>query len=88
MGLKFEEIIFICFLEKNYFWQNLRFRCRTITREKLSNRPEIWHRCSFYMSSDRLRGPNKSSHYGKRYVRLKIKKKKIYESRLLREYLI
>ena len=29
MWLKFQKIIFICFLEKNYIWQNLRFRWRT-----------------------------------------------------------
>ena len=72
MSLKFQEIIFICFLEKNYFGKNLRFRCRTITREKLSNWPEIWHRCSFYISSGRVRCPKNSVQYEKRYLRLKI----------------
>ena len=74
-------------LEKNYFRKNLCFRCRTISRQKLSNRPEIWHRCSFYISSDRVHCPEKSVNYEKRYLRLKIKKE-IFESPFLREYLI
>ena len=166
MWLKFQEIICICFLEKNYFCKNWRFRFRTITRATiiqsslnlaqiqllyifrsrslakkigqlrkkifeikffflifeprflreyliyrlqlltsyctnwrlyvvtvssdylrfLINGPEIWHRCSFYISLDRVRWPKKSVHYYKRYLRLKIKKK--FESSFLREYLI
>ena len=53
----------------------------------MSNHPEIWHRCSFYISSERVRCPKKSVHYANRYSRLKIKKKN-FESRFLREYLI
>ena len=53
----------------------------------MSNRPEIWHNCSFYISSDRVRCLKKSVHYEKRYLGLKIKIKK-FQSRFLREYLI
>ena len=35
MWLKLQEMIFICFLEKNYFWKNFCFRCRTIRRAKI-----------------------------------------------------
>ena len=87
MFLKVQEIIFIGFLEKNYFWKNLCFSRRTIKKQKLSNRPIIWHRCSFCISSDRVRGPKKSVHYGKRYLRLKILFL-VSESRFLQEYLI
>ena len=55
MRLKFQEIIFICFLEKIIFEKICVFVVVREQEQKLSNRPEIWHRCSFYISSDRVR---------------------------------
>ena len=55
--------------------------------QKLSNHPEIWLRCSYYISSDQVRWPKKSVYYEKRYLRLKIQKKN-FESCFFREYLI
>ena len=67
MRIKFQNIIFICFLEKICVFIVIRQR-----EQKLSNRSEIWHKCSFYISSDRVRCPKKSVDYEKRFLRLKI----------------
>ena len=75
MWLKFQEITLIDLWKVIIFEKICFFDVARLQEQKLSNRPEIWHRCSFYISSDQVRCPKKSVHYEKRYLGLKIKKK-------------
>ena len=64
------------FFRKKLFLKKFAFLLSHDNKSKNStNVLKIWHRCSLYISSERVRCPEKSVHYENRYSRLKIKKK-------------
>ena len=87
MWLKYREIRYIGFLEKNYLNNNMRFRCRTISRTKIIQ--SSWKLAQMYLLYifRTIPLPKKIGPLRKQIFEIK-NLKKIFESRFLREYLI